>query len=247
MLTGNAAGGNTLDGGAGNDVISDGGVNTHAPITMIGGTGDDTFFVNNANDVIIENPGEGEDTIIVAAGVNFKLAQAPNVEVLIQLGVANGSLTGGPGDDTLTGTNGNNVLDGGAGADTMIGEKGNDTYFVDNVGDVCVENPGEGTDKIFVTPSVGFSAYARETNAANVENLTVLATGVMAIIGNDNNNIITGNNSGDLLDGGRGTDTLIGGTGDDVFVVNNPRDVIIDHGGTDTGPDRHHIYAEIRL
>ena len=32
------------------------------------------------------------------------------------------------------------TLDGGAGADTMSGGNGNDTYYVDNVGDVVIEN-----------------------------------------------------------------------------------------------------------
>ncbi len=236
VITGNAAGGlsgETLDGGAGNDIISDGGVNKGAPITLIGGTGDDTFLVNNANDVILENPGEGNDTIIVAAGVTYKLSDAPNVEVLIQLGSSSGSLTGGPGNDTLTGTNGNNLINGGAGADTMIGLNGNDTYLVDNIGDTIVEQPGQGVDKLIITSSAGFNVFDMETNALNVENATVVGSTGFILFGNGGNNVLVTGSGNDILDDEGGRDTLNGGLGNDTYIA-NISDVIIDAGGNDT-------------
>ena len=53
-------------------------------------------------------------------------------------GQGNDFFDGGGGDDTLVGGQGNNTLRGGV---------GNDAYFVNNIGDQVVENPGAGNDR----------------------------------------------------------------------------------------------------
>jgi trimeric autotransporter adhesin len=60
--------------------------------------------------------------------------------------------------NTIYGNAGNNLINGAGGADTMLGGAGNDTYFVDNVGDGVVENPGEGSDAVFATVTYALSA-----------------------------------------------------------------------------------------
>ena len=65
--------------------------------------------------------------------------------------------------NALFGNTGSNILDGGAGADAMTGGAGNDAYFVDNIGDQMIENPGEGNDTVFSTVDFRLSA--------NVDNL----------------------------------------------------------------------------
>src|SRR6185369_12378637 len=129
-LIGNG-GNNRLGGGAGNDTLDGAG----GADTLTGGTGDDVYVVNNDKDVVIENAGEGKDT--VRSSINFTLSA--NVENLTMTGGggANGTgneldnvLTGNSAGNHLTGNAGDDTLDGGAGADLLTGGTGNDRYVM---------------------------------------------------------------------------------------------------------------------
>jgi Ca2+-binding RTX toxin-like protein len=108
------SGSNTLDGGIGADVL-------------FGGAGDDTYYVNGG-DGVIENPGEGRDTVI--ASIDYALSA--NVENLVLQGDATTALQGYGNElvNFLTGSDGANLLNGLGGADRMAGGLGNDVYFV---------------------------------------------------------------------------------------------------------------------
>jgi Ca2+-binding RTX toxin-like protein len=182
--------------------------------------------VNNAGDVVVENPSEGTD--LVNASISYTLTD--NVENLTLTGSANlngtgndlnNSLTGNTGNNILTGNAGNDTLNGGAGIDTLIGGLGDDLYVVDSTTDTITENSGEGTD--IIQSSVTFDL----TVFPNIENLTLTGTAVIngtgnagnnSLIGNSGNNTLTGNAGNDLLNGGAGADTLTGGIGSDTFV-----------------------------
>jgi len=207
-LTGNSAD-NLLDGGAGSD-------------TLKGGFGNDSYVVQIATDVIVENAGEGTDS--VSSSVTHTLSA--NVENLTLTGAlaidgtGNGLanvMTGNSAANILDGGAGNDTINGGAGADTMIGGLGNDNYTVDNIGDAITENLSEGTD--IVNSSVTY------TLAANVENLTL--TGTLAIDGTGNNlaNVMTGNSAANILDGGAGNDTINGGLGNNTLTGGTGLDI----------------------
>ena len=70
LMYGNA-GNNILDGGAGADA-------------MFGGAGNDVYYVDNAGDQVVENPGEGFDAVFSTA--HFRLTA--NVEALVLQGSA---------------------------------------------------------------------------------------------------------------------------------------------------------------
>ncbi|MBL8713128.1 MAG: type I secretion C-terminal target domain-containing protein [Alphaproteobacteria bacterium] len=209
-LAGNS-GANTLDGGAGAD-------------TMIGGLGDDVYIVDSSGDIISEGVNGGIDEVRVSA--NYTLAS--NLENLVLTGASAINGTGNTANNTITGNIAANTLNGGSGADTMIGGDGNDTYFVDNVGDVVVENAGEGTDTVNSTVTY--------TLGADVENLVLSGTAAISGTGNALNNTLTGNATANTLDGGAGADVMIGGAGNDVYIVDNAGDVVSElvNGGIDT-------------
>ncbi|HYD18830.1 MAG TPA: type I secretion C-terminal target domain-containing protein [Patescibacteria group bacterium] len=209
-ITGNSAA-NTLSGGAGAD-------------TLAGGLGNDTYVVDDVSDTIIENSGEGADTI--QSSISYTLGT--DIENLTLTGTADVDATGNATGNVLTGNAGSNTLDGGAGTDTMIGGLGDDTYVVDSAGDVVSEAANGGTDAVLSAISY--------TIGANIESLTLTGVDTIDGTGNAGVNFITGNSSDNTLDGGAGADALTGGDGDDSYVVDDVNDVVIENAneGTDS-------------
>ena len=210
IITG-GSGADTILGQGGDDLI-DGG--DGAANEIYGGTGNDTFVVRVVGDTIIENPGEGIDTVQTALA-SYTLRD--NIENLVFTGsgsfegTGNGgdnTLTGGSGADLLYGLEGDDTLDGGAGDDLMVGGLGNDTYIVADSGDSVVEAANEGTD----TVRTSLSSYQL---GAHVENLIYTGGGAFNGSGNSLDNVITGGIGNDILAGGAGTDILNGGAGND--------------------------------
>lgn len=238
-------GADTLVGGAGNDTL-DGGQGVDS---MEGGANDDTYIVDNSADLVVENAGEGTDSVLASA--SFTLGA--NVENLTLTGVADidgagnedantmvgndganllsgadgdDDLSGGGGNDTLDGGLGNDTLTGGAGADSMVGGAGDDTYYVDDPGDIVVEDAGGGYDTIYTNAST-------VTVGANIEQVVLVGTGPHAVSGGAGSEVIAGSAGNDTIDGGGGDDQEIGGEGDDTLIARAGNDTLSGGGGND--------------
>lgn len=112
----------TMNGNDGNDYL-DGGV---GPDKMYGGVGNDVYIVNEYNDFILENVGEGFD--VVRSFASYVMGE--NLEALeLQAGAGDIAGTGNNAANTITGNEGVNVLDGKGGVDTIKGGDGNDVIF----------------------------------------------------------------------------------------------------------------------
>ena len=230
LLQGNS-GNNTLSGLEGNDELRGGDgddrlIGGAGTDQLFGGIGNDTYVIESLEDTLIENAGEGTDT--VESSVTSTLGD--NFENLTLTGTAAINGYGNETNNRLVGNSGDNLLDGGLGADTLEGGMGDDTYLTENAGDTLIEAIGQGID----TEIRSFSTL--QALADNVENLTLAGT-VSSGSGNNLDNIITGNTTNNLLLGLDGDDTLIGGlgsdqmeggSGNDTYVVDDAGDVVVE-------------------
>ncbi|TPK56152.1 calcium-binding protein [Mesorhizobium sp. B2-4-19] len=175
---------------------------------MQGGLGNDTYYVDNAGDHVIEVIGQGTDN--VQAYVSFNLS-GQELENLQLRSAANINGIGNSVANVIGGNSGNNIIDGLGGADTMSGAQGNDTYYVDNAGDRVVDVAGQGTDN--VQAYVSFNLSGQE-----LENLQLRSSASINGTGNSIANVIGGNSGNNIINGLGGNDTLSGAQGNDSFV-----------------------------
>ncbi|MDI1229008.1 MAG: hypothetical protein PSY14_15105 [bacterium] len=226
--------GNSLIGNSGKNILN-------------GGLGDDTYGlgISGTNDTILVDTG-GNDTVIV--GASYSIATRADLENIWLTGTGLFNATGNANANSLIGNDGKNTLNGGVGADFMVGGRGDDTFFVDDVGDVTVDDldrpdqepailedpdllPG-GKDTVISSVSYSLSTY--------LDNLT-LTNVATALNGTGNNltNIIKGNSFNNILSGGAGADTLDGGAGNDSYYIDAAGDVIKDTSGID------HVFSSL--
>ncbi|GAA0651323.1 M10 family metallopeptidase C-terminal domain-containing protein [Brevundimonas lenta] len=213
----------TLVGAGGDDTLIGGAGEAN---NLIGGIGNDTYIIS-APDSVIENAGEGIDTVRTAVLAAYNLGA--NVENLTNTGsqafLAGGNalanvLTGGTGADTLRGRGGNDTLIGGAGVDTADYNLAAAGVFA-RLDNGIVSNDGDGgTDTL-----------------SGIENLTGSAFDD-TLFGNGGNNEISGGLGRDILLGFAGNDVLRGGPGaanqlqggqgDDTYIVDERTDSIVE-------------------
>ncbi len=229
-----------IDGGADNDRIEDGPGND----TAMGGSGDDLFIGSSGRDHY--DGGSGDDTLAYSddtVGVTASLVSGTGAgghaanDTFIDIenltgGAGNDDLTGDDnvnrirgagGDDRLRGGANNDLLEGGAGADDIDGESGTDTlsYAGDQTG-VSV--------RLFNNTASGGEAAGDVI--ANLENL-IGGQAMDFLVGSPVGNRIEGGVGNDQLRGGSGNDTLFGEAADDMLFGQNGDDRLEGGAGDD--------------
>ena len=246
--------------GDGSDLLEGGDGNDTAEVN--GGSGAETFTVAaNGTRVRFDrtstNPffldiGTTENLVLQAGGGNDVITAGNGLANLIQL-----TLDGGEGNDTITGGDGNDTLIGGAGDDQVFGQAGNDR-MIWNPGDGSdLLEGGDGNDTAEVNGGSGAETFTVAANGTRVrfdrtstnpffldigttENLVLQAGGGNDVItagnglanliqltldGGEGNDTITGGDGNDTLIGGDGNDTVVGGRGKDIALLGKGNDV----------------------
>ncbi len=242
-IIGNGAN-NILRGGDGNDSLNGGAGDD----TLIGGLGDDTYVIDSNFDEIVENDGEGTDTVVVngnvGAIIDLAFGQTEFIEhvtvtgafgITIKGDAAANIITGGVGDDTVIASAGGDTLNGGAGSDTID--------FIGTAGDLVFTLNGATA-----VTAAGSTISNIENVKAEAGNDTITGDGLNnKIDGGDGNNALSGAGGNDTLsagvgndtlNGGLGNDSMSGGGGDDVYIVDAITDIVFEELDTLAGIDR---------
>lgn len=213
-LTGNASA-NVLDGKENAD-------------TMIGGLGDDTYYVDNLKDIVTEATNSGNDTVIITMNTGYT-GNFTNIETVygsggndsVTLGTAQiaGKIDLAGGTDKLTlalGTNTLSVMN----VESIIGNTGADTIALGTLlTSSNVIDLGAGTDKLTLSDG---------TNTATLKYIETIIGGS----GADTITLATAQTVG-TIDLGNGIDTLILANGTNNLTVSNV-EIIIGGTGADT-------------
>ncbi|HTU12210.1 MAG TPA: calcium-binding protein [Allosphingosinicella sp.] len=229
---------NILIGGGGNDLL-DGRAGADR---LEGGAGNDSYFIDNAADVVVEALAQGIDRIY--ASVSYILGAGVAVETLStadNAGTASLALAGNEYANTIIGNAGANILSGGGsgdvldgkeGSDLLYGEAGNDTLYGRDGNDLL--HGGAGTN--YLDGGLGNDQYVIESNIdivaelagqgtdrvfASVSYILTAGASVETLSTSDNAGTgainLTGNELADTIMGNAGANVLNGRDGNDIL------------------------------
>ncbi|HAA52172.1 MAG TPA: hypothetical protein DCE43_20815 [Planctomycetaceae bacterium] len=206
--------------------------------------GSHTLTLGSSVEVITLTMGDGNDTVNIdtlkgVSGTLLAIYGEGGNDTLtandVSIGTVRILLDGGDGDDTISGSAGDDSLYGGDGADLISGENGDDTVEA-GLGDDLVYGNG-GNDQI----DGGDGNDTIEGNTGN-DHLTGDFGDDSLTGGNDDDSLdggagddkLNGQKGDDELSGGIGADTLTGGSGDDLLDGGLNDDRLLANDGDDT-------------
>jgi Ca2+-binding RTX toxin-like protein len=151
---------------------------------MVGGAGNDSYVVDNNNDVVTELAGEGTDTVVTALG-----SKTPPDRAVYVLPAFVENLTGtSAGAQGVRGNSLDNVINMGGGhdlvvlddggIDTVNGGGGNDyIYYGDTLSAADVTNGGAGVDTVGLLGNYAAGLVFTATNLVGVERMAFYTGG----------------------------------------------------------------------
>jgi Ca2+-binding RTX toxin-like protein len=173
--------------------------------------------------------GVEEDTVRCDADVQgITLSLGDGVDS-VRFGDLNGNvivdgIQGGPGDDSLTASNGPTIVDGGEGDDTIEG-RGGDDQLGGGAGDDNIVG-GPGSDSVFGEDGKDFiRGYALPST---------LEIGIVTSFRAGETNVLSGGAGPDRIEGDNGPDQVAGGSGNDTIIGGGDADVLQGDAGNDT-------------
>jgi Ca2+-binding RTX toxin-like protein len=232
-----------ISGGAGADNIT----GSEFADSISGGPGSDTIDGGGGTDVLSFNGTAAADTITAMDGAGsllaggetdtytaierFQLSGGPGND-LITGGSRDDSLDGSFGDDTLNAGDGNDLLFGGPGDDTLNAGDGNDHLegFSFGPGESEELNGGAGADTMFFsgTSEKDELIATSPDGSLSAGDFTAVYTGIedFFLFGLAGDDTLTGAGGADSLGGGDGNDTLTGAGGNDNLGGGSGNDVL---------------------
>ena len=153
-------------------------------------------------------------------------------------------MSGGDGDDRLTGSAGDDSIDGGAGVNTAVYTEGRASYQVLRASDgsLIVTGP-DGTDVLRNIQNIDFAGQSYSVDKAvdggahpslpGGGDPSVPEEGGLVLHGTRKANVLTGGDKGDFIFGLGGNDKLRGGAGDDRLYGGTGKDVLTGGAGAD--------------
>ena len=268
----------TINGGDGNDTIDGQG----GPDVIDSGNGDDLFVWAggaNGNDTVTNASGAdgvlvsldgssntasiGQTAIPVGATYGFLQITTGGATLTVDSSVAQVTVDGGAGDDTLTVNDidhvcrgslvvrggagddlltGNNAkigdirlrMEGNDGNDSIIGSQGNDTLS----GDAGFDRIKGGLGNDLILGGTGIDSLngdgGNDTLIGGDGTDTLIGDGADTLSGDDGNDSLQGDQGADIITGGSGDDTAHGGDGNDTITGNDGNDSLLGESGQDS-------------
>ncbi|MCT7991818.1 proprotein convertase P-domain-containing protein [Laspinema olomoucense] len=182
-------------------------------IVASGGSGNDTFILNNVTIAAEIDGGFGDDLIDLRGSTGDATIVGGSGNDTLYGGNGNDSITGDKGIDRIFGSGGNDNIAGGTEADILSGDSGNDTIAGGEADDVIAGGAntdyidgGAGSDRIWGDSTLDINGTLTPTTA-NAE--------ADIISGGEDNDELFGEGGNDTIGGGNGSDRIDGHSGED--------------------------------